>query len=168
MPTNNRMNMKEKDITPKDTLTEGIVDAVRDIAKKREAMAEWESEYSRKRKHGRILVASLASAACIALTVTLLWRNPTKSVQKEPVLRGGLSYDAAIEMVDSLINAGDTAAARGLLMQTRNKIAADTADMFHPAVPTSSEEEVEYSRIIIKDVLSRLDELENKILKTNE
>mgnify|MGYP004557928507 CR=1 FL=1 len=160
--------MKEIDDTSKDVLTDGIADAVRDMAKKREAMAGWEKEYSRKRKHGRILVASLASAACIALAVTLLWRNPSESINKEPVLRGGLSYDAAIERIDSLINAGDTAAARELLMQTRYEIAVDTAEMFHPVVPTSSDEEIEYSRIIIKDVLSRLDELEGKILRTNE
>ena len=84
------------------------------------------------------------------------------------MLRGGLSYEAAMERIDSLLNAGDTAAARELLMQTRYKIAVDTADVFHPVVPISSDEEIEYSRIIIKDVLSRLDELENKILKTNE
>ena len=111
--------MKEIDDTSKDVLTDGIADAVRDMAKKREAMAGREEEYSRKRKHGRIQVASLASAACIALAVTLLWRNPSESINKEPVLRGGLSYDAAIERIDSLINAGDTAAARELLMQTR-------------------------------------------------
>ena len=41
------MNMKEIDDTSKDALTDGIADAVRDIAKKREAMAGWENEYSR-------------------------------------------------------------------------------------------------------------------------
>lgn len=160
--------MKEMENIPKDALTGGIADAVRDIAKKREAMSGWEDEYSRKRSRAWILVASLVSAACIAFGVILLWRNPSETVQKEPVLRGGLSYDAAIERIDSLLNAGDTAAARELLMQTRYKIAVDTADVFHPVVPISSDEEIEYSRIIIKDVLSRLDELENKILKTNE
>ena len=160
--------MKEIDDTSKDVLTDGIADAVRDIAKKRETMAGWEKEYSRKRKHGRILVVSLTSVACIALAVILLWRNPSGAVRKEPVLRGGLSYDTAIERIDSLINAGDTAAARELLMQTRYEIVVDTADKFHPVVPTSSDEEIEYSRIIIKDVLSRLDELERKILKINE
>ena len=39
--------MKEIDDTPKDALTDGITDAVRDIAQKREAMAGWEVEYSR-------------------------------------------------------------------------------------------------------------------------
>lgn len=41
--------MKEIDGTPKDALTDGVTDAVRDIAQKREAMAGWEVEYSRKR-----------------------------------------------------------------------------------------------------------------------
>ncbi len=49
--------MKEIDGTPKDALTDGITDAVRDIAQKREAMAGWEVEYSRKKKRARILVA---------------------------------------------------------------------------------------------------------------
>lgn len=44
--------MKEIDDTPKDALTDGIADAVRDIAKKRETMAGWESEYSRKKETG--------------------------------------------------------------------------------------------------------------------
>ena len=42
--------MKEIDDTPKDALTDGITDAVRDIAQKREAMAGWEVEYSRKKE----------------------------------------------------------------------------------------------------------------------
>lgn len=50
------MNMKEIDDTPKDALTDGITDAVMDIAQKREAMAGWEVEYSRKKKRARILV----------------------------------------------------------------------------------------------------------------
>ena len=97
--------MKEIDDTPKDALTDGITDAVRDIAQKREAMAGWELEYSRKKKRARILVASLAFAACIAFGVFLFLRNPSVPALKEPVLRGGVSYDAALEMIDlSLIH----------------------------------------------------------------
>lgn len=90
------MNMKEIDDTPKDALTDGVTDAVRDIAQKREAMAGWEVEYSRKKKRARILVASLAFAACIAFGVFLFLGNPSGSALKEPVLRGGVSYDAAL------------------------------------------------------------------------
>lgn len=166
------MNMKEMENTPKDALTDGIADAVRDIAEKREKMSEWENEYSsgysRKSGRTRIMMISLASAACVALGVILFWRNPSETVRKEPALRGALSYDAVLEKIDSLIQAGDMAGASERIMETRRAIAADTMEIFHPAAPTTSDEEIEYSRIIIKDVLSRLDELETKILKTNE
>lgn len=158
--------MKETD--NKDALTDGIADAVRDIAKKREAMAGWEMKYSRKRKSGRILVASLALAACLAFGVFLFLRNPSGPALKEPVLRGGLSYDAALERIDSLVQAGDTAEALERIYETRCEIAADTIDAFHSPEAKASKEEIEYERILIRDILSRLDELENKILKSNE
>ena len=164
--------MKEKENTPKDALTDGIADAVRAIAEKRETMSGWESEYSseysRKSGRARIAMISLASAACVALGVILFWRNPSETLRKEPALRGALSYDAVLEKIDSLIQAGDMAGASERIKETRKAIAADTMEIFHQAVPNTSDEEIEYSRIIIKDVLSRLDELENKILKTNE
>lgn len=159
--------MKEIDDTPKDALTYGITDAVRDIAQKREAMAGWEVEYSRKRS-ARILVASLAFAACIAFGVFLFLRNPSGPALKEPVLRGGVSYDAALEMIDSLIQAGDTAEAHERIIETRQAIGTDTIEAFHSVEPKPSKDEIEYSRILVKDFLSRLDELENKILNTNE
>jgi len=166
------MNMKEKENTPKDALTDGIADAVRAIAEKRETMSGWESEYSseysRKSGRARIAMISLASAACVALGVIFFWRNPSETLRKEPALRGALSYDAVLEKIDSLIQAGDMAGASERIKETRKAIAADTMEIFHQAVPNTSDEEIEYSRIIIKDVLSRLDELENKILKTNE
>ena len=146
--------MKEIDDTPKDALTDGITDAVRDIAQKREAMAGW--------------VASLAFAACIAFGVFLFLRNPSGPALKEPVLRGGVSYDAALEMIDSLIQAGDTAEARERIIETRQAIGTDTIEAFHSVEPKPSKDEIEYSRILVKDFLSRLDELENKILNTNE
>lgn len=157
--------MKEMDDIPKDALTDGIADAVRDIAKKREAMAGWANEYSRKRSRAKILMVSLASAACVAFGVIMFWRD---SVQKEPALRGGLSYDAAIGRIDSLILEGDMAGARERIIETRQAIAADTMNMFHSAEPKPSNDEIEYSRILFKDILSRLDELETKIMKTNE
>lgn len=158
--------MKEIDDSPKDALTDGIADAVRDMAKKREAMAGWESEYSRKRGRGWAIVGLLASAACVALMLFIGIRDFGRS--DEPVLRGGLSYDTALERIDSLIQAGDMATARERIIETRKAIAADTIDAFHAAEPKPSKDEIEYSRILIKDVLSRLDELENKILNTNE
>ena len=157
--------MKEIDDTPKDALTDGVTDAVRDIAQKREAMAGWEVEYSRKKKRARILVASLAFAACIAFGVFLF---PSGPALKEPVLRGGVSYDAALEMIDSLIQAGDTAEARERIIETRQAIGTDTIEAFHSVEPKPSKDEIEYSRVLVKDLLSRLDELENKILNTNE
>lgn len=158
--------MKEIDDAPnKDALTDGIAEAVREVAEKREKMARWEHEYSRKRSRGRIL---LVSAACVAFVAFMFWRNPSEPVLKEPVLRGSLSYDAAIERIDSLIRVGDTARARERIMETRQAVAADTMDMFHSAEPKPSKGEIEYSRIIFMDILSRLDELEGKILTTNE
>jgi len=150
--------MKEIDGTPKDALTDGITDAVRDIAQKREAMAGWEVEYSRKKKRARILVASLAFAACIAFGVFLFLRNPSGPALKEPVLRGGVSYDAA----------GDIAEAHERIIETRQAIGTDTIEAFHSVEPKPSKDEIEYSRVLVKDLLSRLDELENKILNTNE
>ena len=160
--------MKEIDDTSKDALTDGIADAVRDIAKKREAMAGWENEYSRERSRAKILMVSLASAACVVFGVIMFWRNPSGPVQKEPALRGGLSYDAAIGRIDSLIRVGDMAEARERIMETRQAIAADTMDIFLSAERKPSNDEIEYSRILFKDILSRLDELETKIKKTNE
>ena len=160
--------MKEMENTSKDALTDGIADAVRDMAKKRETMEGWEHEYSRKSGRTRIMVMSLVSAACVALGVILLWRNPSETVRKEPAFRGALSYEAVLEKIDSLIQIGDIAGASERIMETRQAIAADTMEVVHPAAPTTSDGEIEYSRIIIKDVLSRLDELENKTLKTNE
>ncbi len=160
--------MKEMENTSKDALTDGIADAVRDMAKKRETMEGWEHEYSRKSGRTRIMVMSLVSAACVALGVILFWRNPSETVRKEPAFRGALSYEAVLEKIDSLIQAGDMAGASERIMETRQAIAADTMEIFHPAATTTSDGEIEYSRIIIKDVLSRLDELENKTLKTNE
>ncbi len=161
--------MKEIDDAPnKDALTDGIAEAVREVAEKREKMARWEHEYSRKRSRGRILLVSAVSAVSAACVAFMFWRNPSEPVLKEPVLRGSLSYDAAIERIDSLIRVGDTARARERIMETRQAVAADTMDMFHSAEPKPSKGEIEYSRIIFMDILSRLDELEGKILTTNE
>ncbi len=162
------MNMKETDDASKDALTDGIADAVRDMAEKREKMARWENECSRKRGRVRILLVSAASAACVALGAFMFWRNPSGSVLKEPVFRGGLSYDTAIERIDSLIRVGDTARAHERIMETRQAVAADTVAMFHSAEPKPSKEEIEYSRILFRDILSRLEELEDEIMKAYE
>ena len=84
------------------------------------------------------------------------------------MLRGGVSYDAALEMIDSLIQAGDTAEALERIIETRQAIGTDTIEAFHSVEPKPPKDEIEYSRILVKDLLSRLDELENKILNTNE
>ncbi len=162
--------MKEIDDTPKDALTDGIADAVRDIAKKREAMAGWDKEYSRKRGRDWAMVGLLASAACVALMLFIgIWDFGRSD---EPVLRGGLSYDAVLERIDSLINTGNIPKAKETILQVREEIAADTLKRFYGADPEMeaalTEDEIEYERIILKDVLSRLDELEDKTLKTNE
>lgn len=158
--------MKEINDNSKDALTDDITDAIRDMAKKRETMSGWEKEYSRKRSRGWAMVGLLVSAACVAFMLFIGIKDFSRS--DEPVLRGGLSYDTAVVRIDSLINAGDTAGARELLMETRYKITLDTMSMFNPMESKSSKEEIEYARALFKDVLSRLDELENKLLKTNE
>ncbi len=158
--------MKEMDDTSKDVLTDGIADAVRDMAKKREAMAGWEKEYSRKRIRGWAMVGLLVSAACVTLMLYIGIRDFGRP--DSPVLRGGLSYDTVLESIDSLIKVGDIATARERIMETRQAIAADTIEAFHSAEPKPSKEEIEYSRILIKDVLSILDELEDTTLKSNE
>lgn len=147
-----------------------IAKTVRDIAEKKETMARWDKEYSRKGGRGWIVVGLMVSAACIALMLFIGIRDFGRP--DEPVLRGGLSYDAALERIDSLINAGNTIHARETIRQVREEIATDTLKRFHDAVAemeaAPTKEEIEYERILLKDVLSRLDELENKILKTNE
>lgn len=60
------------------------------------------------------------------------------------------------------------AEARERIMETRQAIAADTMNIFHSDERKLSNDEIEYSRILFKDILSRLDELETKIKKTNE
>lgn len=146
-------------------LEKEISQVVRDITQKKETMDQWDKEYSMKSGRGWIIVGLMASAACVALMLFVGIRDFGRS--DEPVLRGGLFYDAALERIDSLINAGNTILARETIRQVREEIATDTLKRFQgEVVPT--EDEIEYERLLLKDVLSRLDELENKILKTNE
>lgn len=146
-------------------LEKEISQVVRDITQKKETMDQWDKEYSMKSGRGWIIVGLMASAACVALMLFVGIRDFGRS--DEPVLRGGLFYDAALERIDSLINAGNTILARETIRQVREEIATDTLKRFQgEVVPT--EDETEYERLLLKDVLSRLDELENKILKTNE
>lgn len=147
------------------SLEKEISQIVCDITQKKEAMARWDKEYSRKNGRGWIIVGLMASAACVALMLFIGIRDFGRP--DEPVLRGGLSYDALLERIDSLINAGNAIQASEAIRHVREEIATDTLRRFHgEAAPT--EDEIEYERLLLKDVSSRLDELENKILKTNE
>lgn len=157
--------MEKSDNHHNASLEKEISQAVRDITQKKEVMARWDKEYSRKSSRGWIIVGLMASAACVALMLFIGISDFGRP--DEPVLRGGLSYDAVLERIDSLINAGNTIQARETIRQVREEIATDTLKRFHgEGVPTK--DEIEYERLLLKDVSSRLDELENKILKTNE
>ena len=157
--------MEKSDNHHNASLEKEISKTVRDIVEKKEAMAQWDKEYSRKGGRSWIIVGLMASAACVALMLFIGIRDFGRS--DEPVLRGGLSYDATLERIDSLIKAGSIVKAKETIMQVREEIEIDTLKRFHGgAVPT--EDEIEYERLLLKDVLSRLDEFENKTLKTNE
>ena len=162
--------MEQSDNHHNASLEKEISQVVCDITQKKEAMARWDKEYSRKSSRGWIIVGLMASAACVALMLFIGIRDFGRP--DEPVLRGGLSYDAALERIDSLINAGNTIQASEAIRRVREEIATDTLKRFHDAVAemeaAPTKDEIEYERILLKDVLSRLDELENKILKTNE
>lgn len=84
-------------------LEKEISQVVRDITQKKETMDQWDKEYSMKSGRGWIIVGLMASAACVALMLFVGIRDFGRS--DEPVLRGGLFYDAALERIDSLINA---------------------------------------------------------------
>lgn len=157
--------MEKSDNHHNASLEKEISQTVRDITQKKEAMARWDKEYSRKNGRGWIIVGLMASAACVALMLFIGVRDFGRP--DEPVLRGGLSYDAALERIDSLINAGNTIQAKETIRQVREEIATDTLKRFH-GEDVPMKDEIEYERLLLKDVSSRLDELENKILKTNE
>lgn len=154
------MNMTE------DKLTEEIAGAVKDIAAKRETMSKWEMEYSKKRRRSRIVLAIAASAACLALVVAIRLTSgggqPTP-----PVFRGGLSYDFALERIDSLIHLGETVQAADSIAAIRQEITEDTLRRFTGDHSKREREAINYERLLVNDVLTRLDELENE-LKDNE
>lgn len=150
-----------------DKLTEGIADAVRDIAAKRETMSRWETEYSKKRRSARILLTVAASAACLALVVAVRLMTGGGGLPEQPVFRGGLSYDAVLERIDSLISVGETRQAADSIDAVRREITGDTLRRFTGDHGKKEKEAIDYERLLVNDVLTRLDELENK-LKDNE
>ena len=76
--------------------------------------------------------------------VTTVFISPKNPVAPEPVLRGGTSYETALRQIDSMISAGDVS------------LASERID--------SLKARAEYERMLIDDVISRLDELESRIL----
>lgn len=150
----------------KDRLTEGIAEAVRDIAAKRETMSRWETEYSKKRRRSGILLTIAASAACLALVVAVRLTIEVGQTPP-PAFRGGNSYDAVLERIDSLISAGANAQAADSIVAVRREITEDTLRRFPGDHSELEKEAIGYERLLVNDVLTRLDELENK-LKDNE
>lgn len=147
----------------KDRLTQGIAEAVRDIAAKRETMSRWEAEYSKKRRRGWILLTVSASAACLALVVAIHITIGGGHQTPPLVFRGGLSYDTVLEKIDSLISVGETEQAADSIVAVRQEIIEDTLRRFPGAHGKREKEAIAYERLLVNDVLTRLDELENKL-----
>lgn len=147
----------------KDRLTQGIAEAVRDIAAKRETMSRWEAEYSKKRRRTGILLTVAASAACLALVVAIRVTIGGGHQTPPPAFRSGLSYDAVLEKIDSLISVGETRQAADSIVAVRQEITEDTLRRFPGAHGKREKEAIAYERLLVNDVLTRLDELENKL-----
>ena len=157
------MNMTED----KDRLTRDIADAVRDIAAKRETMSRWEAEYSKKRKRKGILLTIAASAACVAVVAAIRLTSGGGQPTPPSAFRSGLFYDAVLERIDSLISVGETAQAADSIVAVRQGMTEDTLRRFPGDHSKREREAIDYERLLVNDVLTRLDELENK-LKDNE
>lgn len=135
-----------------DTELDGeIAEAVRDIAGKRAEMKSWKREIEqRKRNRLRnvaVVVPLLTAAACAVVCVLLM--KPAQPGPAQPdsaVLRGGTSYDVALQRADSLIVAGDIQAAGAVL--------------------DSIAERVGYEKALLDGVLEQVDELREKIGST--
>lgn len=131
------------------TLEQEIGDAVRDVAGKRAIMKGWDGEFKDRSRHRRVVAWSVLAASCAAVLVmffvTTVFINQRNPVIPEPVLRGGTSYETALRQIDSLISAGNL------------NLAAERID--------SLKARAEYERMLIDDVIARIDELENKVKK---
>lgn len=130
-----------------------IAEAVRDIEGKRAEMKSWKREIGqRKRNRNRlrnvaVFVPLLTAAACAVVCVLLIKPAQPGTVQPgESVLRGGTSYDMALQRADSLIVAGDFRAAEAVL--------------------DSIAERAGYEKALLDGVLERVDELKEKIGST--
>lgn len=129
-----------------------IAEAVCDIAGKRAEMKSWKREIEqRKRNRLRnvaVFVPLLTAAACAVVCVLLMKPSqPGTSRPDSAVLRGGTSYDAALQRADSLIVAGDVQAAEAVL--------------------DSIAERAGYEKALLDGVLERVDELKNRIDSTS-
>lgn len=125
-----------------------IAEAVRDIEGKRAEMKSWKREIGqRKRNRLRnvaVFVPLLTAAACAVVCVLLMKPAQPGTVQPgESVLRGGTSYDMALQRADSLIVAGDFRAAEAVL--------------------DSIAERAGYEKALLDGVLERVDELKDEI-----
>lgn len=132
-----------------ETLEREIGDAVRDVAGKRAIMKGWDGEFKDRSRHRRVVAWIVLAASCAAVLVmffvTSVFINQRNPVIPEPVLRGGTSYETALRQIDSLISAGNL------------NLAAERID--------SLKARAEYERMLIDDVIARIDELENKVKK---
>lgn len=129
-----------------------IAEAVREIAGKRAEMKSWKREIEqRKRNRLRnvaVFVPLLTAAACAVVCVLLMKPGQPGTAQPDSaVLRGGTSYDVALQRADSLIVAGDVQAAEAVL--------------------DSIAERAGYEKALLDGVLERVDELKNRIDSTS-
>lgn len=135
-----------------DVMLDGeIAEAVRDIEGKRAEMKLWKREIERRKRvrwrNVAVFVPLLTAAACAVVCVLLMKpARPGIVLPDESELRGGTSYDMALQRADSLIVAGDSQAA--------------------DAVLDSIAERAGYEKALLDGVLERVGELREKIGST--
>lgn len=126
-----------------------IAAAVRDVAGKRAIMDGWDRSIKTRSRRRKVVAWSVLTASCAAALVmffvTTVFISPKNPAAPEPVLRGGTSYETALRQIDSLISVGEVT------------LAAERLD--------SLKARAEYERMLIDDVIARIDELENKVKK---
>ena len=141
------------------TLDAEISEAVCDIEGKRAEMKSWNREIERRKRLRRrniaVFVPLVTAAACAVIGVIVMKPAVPGIVNPDlpgavspdsPALRGGTSYDLALQQADSLISTGDVTAAEELL--------------------DSLAERAGYEKTLLDGVLERVDELREKIDST--
>lgn len=128
-----------------------IAEAVRDIEGKRAEMKSWKREIEQRKRlrlrNVAVFVPLVTAAACAVICVLLMKPVQPGTVQPgESALRGGTSYDMALQRADSLIVAGDFPSAGAVL--------------------DSIAERAGYEKTLLDGVLERVGELREKIGST--